>query len=288
MMYCYDFEIAKLLIRVTSHYDLAEQFELLPFRISYQTDRSPDALYAIKSLPPEWQVVGKKLSQEAHSAIYGWQDEVHRYFFWNIYSDDRYVLVTSKANATSEYTIYLQESTLQRILPQFRLSAFLAPEQMLMEHRAFLLHSSVVDWSGTGILFTGPSGIGKSTQAQLWEQLEGAQIINGDRAIIRCLDGTIQAWGSPFAGTSRIYKNQGVPIHAIVVLAQGKVNTLQRLTGIAAFQRILQEATTQPWDPQFMSALTDLILNVTDHIPIYRLTCTPTADAVDILKKELQ
>lgn len=288
MKYTYDFEIADILIRVESPFSFSDLHELSPFLTHTRSKRNPDAHYTIDLLPKNWTIQGSKLADLQHSTIYQCNNELHRYYFWNIYSDDRYVLVTSKANATSEYTIYLQESTLQRILPQFRLSAFLVPEQMLMEHRAFLLHSSVVDWSGTGILFTGPSGIGKSTQAQLWEQLEGAQIINGDRAIVRCLDGTIQAWGSPFAGTSRIYKNQGVPIRAIVVLAQGKVNTLQRLTGIAAFQRILQEATTQPWNPLFMNALTDLILRVTDLIPIYHLTCTPTAEAVEILKKELQ
>jgi hypothetical protein len=94
-------------------------------------------------------------------------------------------------------------------------------------------------------------------------------------------------WGSPYAGTSRIYKNQGVPVHAIVILAQGSENILRPLSGLAAFQYLLQEATTEPWNGDFMGQLTDLILDITSKIPIYHLTCSPDAQSVQILKDAL-
>ena len=40
----------------------------------------------------------------------------------------------------------------------------------LLQRSAVILHASYIDWDGSAILFTGPSGTGKSTQAELWEQ----------------------------------------------------------------------------------------------------------------------
>lgn len=286
MIYTYNYNIADLHIQVNSPIELTEQFELTPFVTSGAPEQRPDALYTISMLPADWKIKGTKLSQNPHSAVYQWQHENHRYFFWNVFSEERFILLISSTANPREYTIYLQENTLHRMMPQFRLSAFLAPEQLLIFHRAFLLHSSVIDWNGKGILFTGPSGIGKSTQAMLWEKFENAQTINGDRAIIRCSK-EITVWGSPYAGTSRIYKNQGVPVHAIVILAQGSENILRPLSGLAAFQYLLQEATTEPWNGDFMGQLTDLILDITSKIPIYHLTCSPDAQSVQILKDAL-
>ena len=58
-------------------------------------------------------------------------------------------------------------------------------EQLLLRHDALLLHSSAVLHGGKTVLFSGPSGAGKSTQARLWQEHLGAQIINGDRTVIR-------------------------------------------------------------------------------------------------------
>ena len=288
MMYTYDFQIANLLIRVTGPFELNNFFELSAFSIEHNPDTPPDALYALEFLPEDWIIKGNKVAEGPHSAVYEWQNQLHRYFHWSVHSKDRFILVCSNQNEISRHTIYLQREFAQRILPQFHLSAFLAPEALLLGYNAFFLHAALINWNGKGILFTGPSGIGKSTQADLWAQIEGAEIINGDRAIIRHQNDSYIAWGSPYAGTSGIYKNLGTPIAAIVVLSQGDDNILRPLTALAAFQNILQEATTAPWDPQFMARLTDLILNLAEQIPIYHLSCTPTQEAVEILKKKLQ
>ena len=283
----YDFLIAGLRIRISSPFEFTQWHEMSSFAIPYDAETKPDAHYALNILPKDWHISGQKVAQSPHGAVYAYHNELHYYYQWNVFSEDYFILLKRQKDEQSIHTIYLQEESLHRLLPQFRLASFLAPEQMLLPHQAFLLHAAVVDWNGKGILFTGPSGIGKSTQATLWEQVEGAQIINGDRAIIRRHCDGIKAWGSPYAGTSGIYKNLGVTLHAIVVLSQGAENQIKAIDGIAAFRTILQESTTQPWSPAFMSDLSDLILNITAEIPVYHLTCTPTADAVEILKKTL-
>ena len=46
-------------------------------------------------------------------------------------------------------------------------------EALLHQNRGLLLHASFIRWQGSGILFSAPSGTGKSTQANLWVQHQG-------------------------------------------------------------------------------------------------------------------
>lgn len=161
-------------------------------------------------------------------------------------------------------------------------------EQILLDFHAMILHCSFVKWKDKGILFTGPSGIGKSTQASLWEQCESAQIINGDRAILRNHEGKWKTHGLPFAGSSGIYRNDTVDLVAIVVLKQGKVNKLRKLSPMEAFKNIYNETTSQKWNKDAQIRIMDLITELIQSINVYELECLPDDSAVDILKKELE
>ena len=70
-----------------------------------------------------------------------------------------------------------------------------------------------------GLLFSGPSVIGKSTQAALWER-HGARLLNGDRTVLGPGPAGWTAWGSPYAGSSRCFCSEQRTIGAIVVLEQ--------------------------------------------------------------------
>lgn len=149
------------------------------------------------------------------------------------------------------------------------------------------LHSSFINYNGTAILFTAPSGTGKSTQAQLWEDFAGAEQINGDRAVIRCVDGVWTAYGFPFAGSSGIYKNKSAPIRAIVVLRQAPENNLKILTEAEAFRFIYSELTVQRWNKAQLSADIDNLVKLVSEVPVYLFCCTPEQSAVELLKTTL-
>ena len=91
-------------------------------------------------------------------------------------------------------------------------------EHLIARNHGFVFHCSYIDHNGKAILFTAPSETGKSTQADLWHQYRGTEIINGDRAAIRLADGVLLAEGIPFAGSSQYCKNRSLPIEAIVYL----------------------------------------------------------------------
>lgn len=160
-------------------------------------------------------------------------------------------------------------------------------ETLLLQHKGLLLHASLIQYNGKAIAFTGPSGIGKSTQAEIWRTAFDADILNGDRAAIRCAPTGWQAYGSPYAGTSGIYRNASAPLAAIIVLQQAKENQLRQLSPGEAFRRLYPEITIHRWDKTFTAHATDLCLGMLADVPVYLLQCLPEESAAALLKKGL-
>ena len=160
-------------------------------------------------------------------------------------------------------------------------------ENLLLQRKGLLLHASLIEYAGKAIAFTGPSGVGKSTQAELWNSCYGAHILNGDRAALRKTDAGWMAYGSPYAGTSGIYENGNAPLAALVVLHQAKENRLHRLSGGEAMGRIWPEISARRWDGVFVAEATTLCAELITDIPVYLLECVPEESAVALLKRGL-
>lgn len=150
----------------------------------------------------------------------------------------------------------------------------------------FLLHASWIEAGGKAILFTGPSGVGKSTQAALWEQHRGTRLINGDRAAVFPMGEAAQVRGIPFCGSSGITKNLTMPLAAVVCLSQAPETFITRLTGARAFRRLWQECCINIWNPEDIESCTQSVSDVVSRIPIYHLACTPDLSAVLALEQE--
>ena len=161
-------------------------------------------------------------------------------------------------------------------------------EQVCITLQTVLLHTSFIKWKEKGILFTAPSGTGKSTQADLWKKTEGAEIINGDRAVIRKVGSLWKAYGLPYAGSSQIFRNDSAVIKAIVVLRQGKKNQLTRLRPAEAFKWIYSETVVRSWDDSFRKRIVDLLSELVVNVPVWKLYCLPGKEAVELLQNELE
>lgn len=146
--------------------------------------------------------------------------------------------------------------------------------QLLQEHR-LIFHACCVASTLGGILFSGPSGIGKSTQGALWCQYEGARLINGDRPILYEKDGIWTAFGSPYAGSSECYVNDSAPITAIIMLKQAEHCSICRLNTSEAFRRVFSQLTVGCWDAEDVGLACNLAERLVMSVPVYELACTP-------------
>ena len=151
-----------------------------------------------------------------------------------------------------------------------------------------ILHCAYIEYQGKAILFTAPSGVGKSTQAELWRLHKNARILNGDRASVRMAEGIPMAEAIPFAGSSEYCVNRSIPLGTLICLAQGKENRIRPLAGAAAFRAIWEGCTVNLWDTGDLASATQTVTDLIRAVPVLRLECTPDRDAVETLDEFLK
>lgn len=166
------------------------------------------------------------------------------------------------------------------------LAPLLGIELLLADFGRVLMHGSIVRYHGRAVLFTGQSGAGKSTQAALWERYRGADVLNGDRAVLE-IASPILAYGSPFAGSSDIYRNESAPVSAIVFLKQGKENQIREIHGREKLFTLYPRFLFTQWEPNLLQKQLPLFEQVIQQIPAYCLTCRPDEGAVELVENTI-
>ena len=157
----------------------------------------------------------------------------------------------------------------------------------LLSRESLLIHSSLVDYQGNGIMFIGPSGIGKTTQAELWNQYQGATILNGDLVFVRKNEDGFYGYGSPWHGSSPYYEDAKVKLKAMVMLEQGTENRIHELTGFERLKRLMDQVFVPHWQEELMNGTLETINRLLTEVPMYFLSCRPDEEGVNLLKKTL-
>ena len=157
--------------------------------------------------------------------------------------------------------------------------------QMMVNFGSVLVHCSVIEYNGKGIMFAGDSGAGKSTQASLWKKYRNAEIINGDRGAIFFDRKDCYVYGVPFNGTSAICQNKRCKTDLMVLLGHGEKNELIRIDEASAFKMLLGKTTYYEWDRQSVENVLDELDRFVKTVPIFYLRCLPDESAVKILEE---
>lgn len=159
--------------------------------------------------------------------------------------------------------------------------------EFLIRYQTIVLHSSFIRFQGKGILFTAPSGAGKSTQAELWRRFLGAEILNGDRSLIRFQNGSYTAYGSPYAGSSGIYRSESAPVQAVVVLGQANENKIRKLALREACLHLLSQMSISSSSREVVDSQSLWLMDFLAAVPVYRLDCRPDQGAVELLHQTI-
>mgnify|MGYP001810126794 CR=1 FL=1 len=158
---------------------------------------------------------------------------------------------------------------------------------VFIQRKVLFLHSSAVLVDGGAIVFTAPSGTGKTTQANLWVKERNALVINGDRPAIRPnqKDEGYDVCGTPWSGSSCNYANRAEPIRCVVLLEQASENRLMALTPQEAVKAVLPRVFLPYVDTALMPAALAWISSFCQKVRFYRFGCLPDATAVAALWK---
>lgn len=261
--------------------------EMHPYSLFSKEYAEPQLRYVfsyVNSLPiPK----GKRIFEASYYTAYEDENAFYRYmgFFRDGEAlDPEYALAVISKTETDTVRVYIPED---RKVPMKASLIYrtLCLEQMLGRFGGVIFHSSFIEVNGKAVLFTAPSGVGKSTQAELWRQHRGAFVVNGDCSFVKKENGVFKAYGLPFSGTSGICYNKEYPLAAVVYLTQAPQNTLKRLTGANAFRAVYEGIKLSSWSREDAMQITDSVSKIASEVPIYKLDCVPDESAVECLEK---
>jgi len=146
------------------------------------------------------------------------------------------------------------------------------------------IHASSIVKKSEAVLFLGESGTGKSTHTGLWLQyIKDSYLLNDDSPLIRIKDDKIFVCGSPWSGKTYCYRQDIIPLKAIVRLSQYPENQINRTDKLHSI------GTVHPSFPPFLaydksfSEKTLLVIDkIIEVIPVYKLKCRPDRQAVEV------
>lgn len=183
--------------------------------------------------------------------------------------------------------IYVHQDYIEHMYYDTMFISLLSLERRMYMSDQYILHSSFMLYQDHAVLFSAPSGTGKSTQASLWEKYRHTRQINGDRSLIYKKDDQFYAGGWPVCGSSEICFNEHYPIRCIVVLSQGKVNHIERLSYKESFKCLMKEITINYHNHDFINHVMNFIDDLYSHVTIYHLTCDISEQAVECLENQM-
>lgn len=158
--------------------------------------------------------------------------------------------------------------------------------EKLLDDDLILFHSSALSIDGQAVLFTAPSGTGKSTHARLWREHFGDRVtmVNDDKPLLKIAD-DITVYGTPYGGKDNLQINTSAPVKAVVILHQAKENTVRRLSANEAYPTLLSQ-TYRVSSIEGMTKTMPLVGKLS-HIPVYSLGCDISYDAVELVYNEI-
>lgn len=154
-------------------------------------------------------------------------------------------------------------------------------------HGLMAIHSSSVINQEKAILFSAQSGVGKSTHAGLWQQYEGAWEFNGDINLVGFDNGRAKIYGIPWCGTSQIFHDGSYELSGIVLLEQAPKNYIIELNTYDKVLKLLHRSISPVWTQEQLDACLTFDKRLADCVPIFKLGCTISREAVETVKSRI-
>ena len=154
-------------------------------------------------------------------------------------------------------------------------------------HGMAAIHSASILYRGKAFLFSGHSGMGKSTHAALWHGTKGVPILNGDLNLIGLQDGKPVIFGIPWCGTSEISDQGTHPLGGIILLRRDVKNHTQELAPCDQVLLVDQRLISHSWTEDLFNANLSLIQKIAPEILICSLYCTKDLEAVAVMQERI-
>ncbi len=143
----------------------------------------------------------------------------------------------------------------------------------ILDFNGFILHASIIEKDGVGYAFSAKSGTGKTTHSRLWlEKFPDAEIINGDKPLVRIMEDKVFAYGTPWCGKEGYNVNEKVPLKALCFIERAQNNSICEIPKEEAVKRIFSQLVI-PSSPLLLNKMLDLVEIFVEKTPACLLRC---------------
>lgn len=150
-------------------------------------------------------------------------------------------------------------------------------------NQSLLLHSSCIKYKDKVMLFTAPSGTGKTTISKIFKSM-GAELINDDMHFIRYQDNNFYVHNIPVYETDKPKKEK---IDYLFRIYQGKENKLIQLNGINALNAIMSNCIRQDYSKTQINLLYTTGEKLIKNVPIYKLAFQKGKSVIPFIEDKL-
>jgi len=159
--------------------------------------------------------------------------------------------------------------------------------ELCLYHSIQSLHGSAISYNNQAIIFSGPSGTGKSTHVEYWKELEPLiEIINDDKPLLNLKGDQIMVSGSPWSGKTKVNMNTSLPLHSIVFLEQGTANKIEVLSEDEKAIQIMRNIN-RPRQDELWDKVSDIIEYMIQEIPMYKASVKNDIEAAVAVRNKL-
>ena len=143
-----------------------------------------------------------------------------------------------------------------------------------------MIHASGVSESGTGRIFSGFSGVGKSTMAKLWEK-EGSLLINDDRLIIRQRgdDFYIHNTPMPYRDIPKVSR-----LDAIYLPYHAPANKMEPLSLLKAVSKVMAYCIIHGYNKEHLEHHLAFLTRLCSKLPVSLLGVVPDRQVIPFIK----
>ena len=155
------------------------------------------------------------------------------------------------------------------------------------QHNMLALHSASLLYRGKIWLFSGHSGMGKSTHTNLWKEHFNTTVINGDLNLLAIENGQAVVHGIPWCGTSGIYDTKTYPLGGIILLERASTNFTTELTTDQKHLLVSQRLISPTWTQELWEKNLEALEHITKNILLCKLHCTKKKNAAEVMKTRI-
>jgi hypothetical protein len=156
---------------------------------------------------------------------------------------------------------------------------------LLSRGHGVVIHGCGVVADGEGILFSGVSGAGKSTMANLWRKRANTHVIGDERIVVRRVDDRFWMFGTPWPSSAGIASPEEAPLKRVLLIKHAPENCVAPVKASDAVFGLLTRSFSDYSDNSGVAYTLSLLNEIVEQVPCHELGFVPDETVLDFVSQ---